>query len=118
MLLFMGDGRDLVVNADTAPLTETLLNHPLECEAVGVTPDAVDRYPGHSWTRFSKKDVASGVGFPQKTTWPKGERCSEISPIRRLCRDAFDPVPLMEAVRLATPRSVHQEAVLGSITTI
>jgi len=36
-------------------LVEALLNHPLECEAVGVTPDAVDRYLGHGWTRFSKK---------------------------------------------------------------
>ena len=36
-------------------LVEALLNYPLECEAVGVTPDGVDRYPGHSWTRFGKK---------------------------------------------------------------
>ena len=28
-------------------LVEALLNHSLECEAVGVTPTAVDRYPGH-----------------------------------------------------------------------
>ena len=47
----MGDGRDLVVNADTAPLVETLL----KCETVDVTPDALYRYPDHSWTRFSKK---------------------------------------------------------------
>ena len=60
----------------------------------------------------------NGVEFPQKTIWQKGERYSEMSPIRRLYRDAFDPVTPMEAVRLATPRSVHQEAVLGSITTI
>jgi hypothetical protein len=67
---------------------------------------------------LARKDVVNGVEFPQKTIWQKGERCLEISLIRRLCRDAFDPVAPMEAVRLATPRSVHQEAVLGSITTI
>ena len=66
---------------------------------------------------LASKGVVSGVEFRQKTTWQKGESCSEISPIRRLCRDAFDPEPPMEAVRLATPRSVHQEAVLESITT-
>jgi hypothetical protein len=36
-------------------LVEAFLNYPLECEAVGVVPDDVDRYPGHSWTRFSKQ---------------------------------------------------------------
>ena len=36
-------------------LVEALLNHSLECEAVGVTPDAVDRYRGHDWIRFSKQ---------------------------------------------------------------
>ena len=58
MPLSVGDGRDLAVNADTAfrqELVETLLNYSLEREAVGVTPDGVDRYPGYSWTRFSKK---------------------------------------------------------------
>jgi hypothetical protein len=64
----------------------------------------------------TSRDVASGVGFAQKTTWPKGERCSKASPIRQLYRDAFDPVPPMEAVKLVTSHSVHQEAVLGSIT--
>jgi hypothetical protein len=53
MLLFVGDGRDLVVNADIASsdkIVEALLNYPLEFEAVGVTLDTVYRYHGHSWT--------------------------------------------------------------------
>jgi hypothetical protein len=36
-------------------LVKALLNHPLECKAVGVTPDAVDKYPDYGWTRFSKQ---------------------------------------------------------------
>jgi hypothetical protein len=62
---------------------------------------------------LTSKDVASGVGFVQKTTWPKGE----ASPIKQLYRDAFGPVPPMEAVKLVTPHFRHQEAVLGSTTT-
>jgi hypothetical protein len=60
----------------------------------------------------------SGVDIAQKITWLKGERCSEILLIKQPSRDAFDPVPPMEAVRLIISRYVHQEAVLGSITTI
>jgi hypothetical protein len=65
---------------------------------------------------LASKDVASGVGFARRTTWPKGERWLEISPIRQLYRDVFGQVPPAEAVGLATPRSVHQGAVIESIT--
>jgi hypothetical protein len=36
-------------------LVDALLNHPLECEAFGVTPNDVDRFPGHTWSRFDKR---------------------------------------------------------------
>jgi Transposase IS4 len=36
-------------------LIEALLTHPLECEAVGVIPEAIDSYSGHSWSRFGKR---------------------------------------------------------------
>jgi hypothetical protein len=66
---------------------------------------------------LASKDVVSGVGFARRITWLKGERCSEISPIRQLYRDVFGLVLPTEAVRFATPYSVYQEAVLESITT-
>ena len=36
-------------------LVEELLDYPLKCEAVGRTPEAVDRFSGHSWSQFGKR---------------------------------------------------------------
>jgi hypothetical protein len=36
-------------------LVEALLSYPLDSEAYAVTAKAVDRWPGHSWTRFDKR---------------------------------------------------------------
>jgi hypothetical protein len=49
MCLFVGDDRDLVVTADIAPSDKSSLNHPLECETIGVTLDTVDKHPDHGW---------------------------------------------------------------------
>jgi hypothetical protein len=36
-------------------LVKALLAYPLESQAQGGTPKAVDRHPGHSWTNFGKR---------------------------------------------------------------
>jgi hypothetical protein len=53
-------------------------------------------------------------GFSDNMT----KRRKETSPIRQFYCGAFDLVLYIEAVRLVTSHSVHQEAALGSITTM
>src|SRR2546421_83983 len=36
-------------------LVEALLTYPLESQAYGRTPEAVDEWPGHSWTKFGSR---------------------------------------------------------------
>lgn len=101
MPVFVRDGRDLVINVDTAPLDKTLLNHPLECEAVGVTLDTTDRYPGHGWARFSKQERREWYRiYPKGDITKRKEQHSDISPIRQLYHDAFDLILSMEIMRL------------------
>jgi hypothetical protein len=59
----------------------------------------------------------SGVDITQRIIWLKGERCSAISLIKQPYHDVFSLILLLKAVRLTTPRSVHHEAVLESVTT-
>jgi hypothetical protein len=59
-------------------LVDALLSYPLDSEAYAVTPQAVDRWPGHSWTRFDKRSYCA---------WCKARPKANLAGRRRVLGD-------------------------------
>ena len=70
-------------------LVKALLAYPLESQAQGGTPKAVDRYPGHSWTNFGKRGYCEWCRRNQKDNLTRrrvvlGEIPNQATPVGRI----------------------------------